>query len=91
MKKKTATEIFSVDPNLTIVSHRSSARNWEAAGGAHCLRCGQEATRFRPEDGACLSCAQELNELEDKEKKKRDKILKYVKAHNARVKGKGAH
>ena len=80
----------AVDPSLTIVSgHRRTRkpkeRDWVQAGGAICPRCGEEAVRFRPQDGVCLACARALNEKEDADKKKRDKFQKFRKRHNARV------
>jgi len=93
-KMKRASEIFgSVDPHLNVIDrghrrrpvHPLTSKDWESAGGSFCSRCRQEALRFRPFDGVCLDCVRDIDEKKDREDKKRAKILKYVKAHNARI------
>ncbi len=91
---KGAREIFApVDPQLRIIGghrHRKSAeKNWEDAGGAVCPLCGEEAVRFRPEDGVCRQCADRLNEKQIKGESKQVRWLKHVKAHNARIRRRG--
>lgn len=91
MKKMRASELFhQVDPNLRVIDggtrqHKTPLGNWEASGGAFCPKCHQEVVRFRPEDGLCRQCADELNEKHFNDEKKRDKFLRFVKAHNARI------
>ena len=97
MIKKRASEIFAaVDPHLKVIdggSRRRRARrlspkgqaDWDNLGGAKCPRCGQDAVRFRPEDGVCIFCAGVLNEKELRDERKRARFLKFQKAHNARI------
>ena len=90
---KKASEIFrDVDPALNVIDrgrrrigHKGTRAEWDQAGGAICPRCGQAAMRFRPQDGVCLACAQELNEKQDRDEKKRARQLKFIKQHNARI------
>ncbi len=88
MNKK-ASEIFAkVDPNLRVFNaspYRHKKSNWEASGGAICPKCGEEAVRFRPQDGVCRQCANLLNEKFFKDEAKHAKFLRFVKAHNARI------
>lgn len=92
MKKRRASEIFGVvDPHLKVIDGgrrhkcRSSQEDWEASGGVICPRCGEEAIRFRSEDGVCRQCADFLNDKKFSDDKKRAKFLRFVKAHNARI------
>lgn len=97
MQKKRASEIFAaVDPHLTVIdggSRRRRARplspkgqaDWDNLDGAKCSRCGKDALRFRPEDGVCIFCAGVLNEKELSDERKRVRLLKFVKAHNAKI------
>jgi predicted amidophosphoribosyltransferase len=94
---KRASEIFgSVDPHLKVIdggtrrTQRSKQEDWEASGGAICPRCKNETVRFRPQDGVCRECAESLDEKHFEDEKKRAKQLRYVKAHNARIKKRGA-
>jgi len=66
----------------------ATAEDWEAARGVDCPKCGKEVVRLRPQDGICLQCASALDNKYFKDKRKRDRLLKYIKAHNARVEGK---
>lgn len=104
LKRKRASEIFAaVDPHLTVIDagrrHRRAKRlspkgqaDWDNSGGAKCPSCGQDAVRFRPEDGVCVFCAQTMNEKELRDERKRVRFLKFQKAHNARIdKGKRSH
>ena len=88
-RTKKASEIFhSVDPALNVIDRgkrKLRKKDWERAGGAVCPRCNQEAMRFRPQDGVCIPCAQELNLKQDRDDKKRDKQRKFIKQHNARI------
>ena len=81
--------LHEVDPNLTIITRskgrKSNARNWEMAAGSECPRCHQKALRFRTTDGVCIACVQAIEEKTERDDNKRAKILKYVKAHNARI------
>jgi len=63
----------------------NSQADWDKLGGANCPRCGQDAIRFRPEDGVCIHCAQALNEKELRDERKRARFLRFMKAHNARI------
>ena len=103
-KRKKASEIFgAVDPHLKVIdggSHRRHIKrlsakgqaDWDKLSGAKCPSCGQDALRFRPEDGVCNFCAASLNEKELRDERKRARFLKYMTAHNARVdKGKRSH
>lgn len=94
MKHKTVREIFGeVDPNLKIVPGgrhwKISGADWLAAGGAFCSRCKKEALWFRPEDGVCKECTRFLDEKYWSDKKKHTKVLRFVKAHNARIRKRG--
>ena len=80
--KKSTQVLKQVDPNLNVAHHRN---NWDATGGAFCPRCEKEAVRFRPEDGVCRVCADELNEKFWQDEKKHAKWMRQVKAHNARI------
>jgi len=85
----------AVDPALTVLTRgrrrrKTTQRDWEAAAGDTCPRCGQPALRFRPEDGVCISCARGLNEKEERDKKKKDRFQKFRKNHNARINRKRA-
>ncbi|MDO8634905.1 MAG: hypothetical protein Q7R34_01485 [Dehalococcoidia bacterium] len=71
-------------PSLTM-------EDWVAAAGEPCPRCGMEAIRFRPEDKVCLNCAVKLNEKIDRDQRKRDRFLKFMKAHNAKIAKKAHH
>lgn len=87
---KKASEIFGeVDPNLRVKDRRTGRKGkrkeWDLAGGAFCSRCGQEAVRFRPEDGVCHQCARDLNLKQDQDDLKMAKQIKFYKKHNARV------
>jgi uncharacterized Zn finger protein (UPF0148 family) len=102
MKRKRASEIFAaVDPNLKVIDGGSRRRrrrklsaqsmlDWQKLGGTKCPRCGQDALRFRPQDGVCIVCAGQLNEKELRDEKKRAQFLRYMRAHNARI-GKRSH
>jgi hypothetical protein len=91
MGRELRDRLKEVDPNLTIISggvrqrRKSTEKDWAAAAGPKCPRCGEESLRFRPEDGVCRKCAGELDEKEERDKKKRAKWLRQVKAHNARI------
>ena len=96
MKRKKASEIFAaVDPHLKVIDGHSRRRrrklsveaisDWQKLGGAKCPRCGQDALRFRPRDGVCISCAQELDEKETRDECKKRRFLRFMKAHNARI------
>jgi hypothetical protein len=97
MKRKRASEIFAVvDPNLKVIDggtrrrrHRKLSTqamlDWQKLGGTKCLRCGQDALRFRPQDGVCIFCAQKLNEKEIRDERKRARFLRFMRAHNAQI------
>jgi len=91
--KKSSKVLQAVDPGLRIVStHRTGRRgitraDWDKAGGAVCPRCGLEAVRFRTQDGVCLACVRSLDEKQDRDEKKHAKLMRQVKAHNARIGG----
>ena len=91
VKRKRSSEIFAVvDPGLNVVNggrRRRAKRKdaWKASGGAICPRCGQEAVRFRPEDGVCRQCGDFLNDKKFQDDKNRAKFLRQVKSHNARI------
>ncbi len=91
MIKKRASEIFAkADPQLKVVdAHpgRRSRTQWEDAGGVFCTRCNSEVLWRRPSDGVCKWCVGVLDVKEDREYKKRVKLLRQIKAHNARVAG----
>ena len=92
-KMKKASEIFHpVDPDLNVIDRgqrrtgrKGKGQDWERTGGALCPRCGQEAVRFRLQDGVCLQCVQVLNEKQNTDDKKRARQLKFIKQHNARI------
>jgi ribosomal protein L37AE/L43A len=84
-----------VDPDLRIVRipHRKvppqeSRENWEKAGGTLCPLCSQETVRIIRigQWTGCLECNHKRLDKEDRDKTKREKFLKYMKAHNARIK-----
>ena len=92
MKRKKASEIFAaVDPHLKVIDggthrrHKKKESDWEKLNGAKCPRCGQDALRFRPEDGVCIFCAQKMNERELSEENKKARFLRFMRAHNARI------
>lgn len=97
MQKKRASEIFgAVDPNLKVIDGGRRRRRakplspqgqaeWDRLGGAKCPKCGEDALRFRPEDGVCIFCAGVLNEKELRDERARVRFLKHMKAHNARI------
>ncbi len=92
MQKKTVSEIFAkVDPHLTVIDgsrkhkRRSNQKDWDAAVGTICPRCKRESVRFRPQDGVCRLCADNLNEKEIRDEKKRAKLLRQIEAHNVRI------
>lgn len=97
MTRKKASELFAaVDPDLKVIDggnrrrrskepSRKGQADWDKLGGAKCPRCGQDAFRFRPEDGVCILCAQALNEKELRDERKRARFLRFMKAHNARI------
>jgi len=91
MKRKSIADVLhAVDPDLKVISgglRKKKGTNWEMAEGNECPRCHVKALRFRPEDGVCINCAQFLNEKELQDARKKAKVLKYVKAHNARIDG----
>ncbi len=62
-----------------------NGEDWEAAAGATCPHCQQVALRFRPEDGVCLDCAGKLDAKADRDRKRWERDLKAMQAHNARV------
>jgi len=84
---KRASEIFApVDQNLKVRDRGNKrTKDFDAAGGAVCPRCGEEAVRFRPEDGICFRCARLLDEKFFSDKRKHDKFERFRKAHNARI------
>lgn len=90
VKKQKASALFAkVDPHLTVIDggrHRRSQQNWKASGGAVCPRCGEEAVRFRVEDGICRRCADLSNDKYFKDIVKQKKQRKLILAHNARIK-----
>jgi len=101
-KLKKASELFAaVDPHLKVIdggSHRRQKRlsakaqaDWDKLDGSKCPRCGIDALRFRPQDGVCVFCGQALNEKELRDERKQARFLKYMTAHNARIKGKRSH
>lgn len=59
--------------------------DWLAAGGTFCPRCGEETIKLRPQDKLCPGCAEWVDEKTIRDEKKRAKFLKYMKAHNARI------
>lgn len=89
---KRASEIFGpVDPNLKVIDRGRGRRkkkelsDWDKLSGAKCPRCGNDALRFRPQDGVCIFCAQELNEKELRDERSKERFIRYMKAHNARI------
>ena len=88
---KSASEIFKpVDPSLNVIDrgHRprkTTMKDWERLNGAVCPRCNHDALRYRPEDGVCRDCAEELNEKQDRDDNKRARQLKFIRQHNARI------
>ena len=89
MKKLRASEIFAkVDPHLTVINGGSRKRSknlWAATGGAFCPKCGQEAVRFRVEDGVCWQCATAENEKYFRDQERNIKLRRRIMAHNARL------
>lgn len=71
--------------NGSAVAPSMTMEDWDAAAGVPCPRCGKEAIRFRPEDKVCLDCAVKLNEKIDRDQRKRERFLKFMKTHNARL------
>lgn len=62
-----------VDPNLKIIpggsrrhQHRANKEDWENASGVICRNCNREV--FRSRDGLCMSCWEEENEIEVRDK-----------------------
>jgi len=86
--KKRAVSQPPPPPSSPYQPHIATAEDWEAARGVDCPRCGKEALRLRLQDGICLQCAGALDNKYFRDKRKRDKLLKHIKAHNARVEGK---
>ncbi len=91
VKKLKASEIFArVDPHLTVINggtrrNNNSKQNWLACGGAICPKCGEEAVRFRPQDGVCWQCATAENEKYVRDVEKNTKLRRQIKAHNTRI------
>lgn len=63
----------AVDPNLKIVpggthrhAHRTTEVDWGKAAGVVCRNCGREV--FRNRDGLCMSCWENENEFEIRDK-----------------------
>jgi len=92
MKRKKASEIFAaVDPHLKVIDggthrrHKKKESDWEKLNGAKCPQCGKDVLQFDPHRGVCISCARDMDEKEWREAKRREKLLRYVKSHNARI------
>ena len=56
--------------------------DWDTIGDP-CPRCGELVVRFR--DGVCIQCAEKLVEQADRKERLRQRFLRLMKAHNARV------
>ena len=59
------------------------ATDWEKVQGDLCPRCSKPSLRFR--DGVCLPCVAELGAQADRKERIRQRMLRFAKAHNARV------
>ena len=57
--------------------------------GAVCPSCKREA--FRVSAGLCTMCWSSKNEKYYRDKRKKDKFLKFMKSHNARIKKHSSH
>ena len=57
--------------------------NWELLEGDLCPRCNGPALRFK--DGLCLPCGAELVKEADRKERLRQRLLRFARAHNARV------
>ena len=86
--------LHEVDPDLRIIKipHRKvppqeSRENWEKAGGTLCPVCGQETVRIIRigKWAGCLDCQRKHDEKEERDQVKKEKFLKYMKSHNARI------
>jgi cytochrome c551/c552 len=65
--------------------------NWDLAEGDPCSRCHKPSLRLI--DAMCLPCIRDIAERADGKERLRQRYLRFVKAHNARVdkrKGRGA-
>jgi len=88
---KKASEILRVvDPDLNLIDRGKRRRwkvtglDWARAGAAECPSCKKETLRFR--DGVCIECTQQLDEKHDRDKKRKAKLQRQIKAHNLRIK-----
>lgn len=59
--------------------------NWEKARGVVCPKCHQESFRIRLIDGVCISCALRQDDKDVRDREKKQKFLRFLLAHNARV------
>ena len=59
------------------------ATNWDLAAGDLCPRCEKPALRFKA--GVCLPCVADLGAQADRKERIRQRLLRFAKAHNARV------
>ena len=59
------------------------ATNWDLAAGDPCPRCKKPSLRFQ--QGVCLPCMADIVERADRQERLRQRYLRSMKAHNARV------
>ena len=59
------------------------ATDWDLTEGVRCVRCHKPAFRFR--DGVCLPCGADLVTQADRKERLRQRFLRSMKAHNARI------
>lgn len=57
--------------------------DWDKLAGDLCPRCGKPSLRFK--DGVCFPCNADLWIEADRKERKRQRLLRFAKAHNARV------